>query len=71
MLPTHHPLTAKDLNPVGVAATILGFVGFTFCLWSLVWIGLDKGGRVKRPFKWIAVALVVSFAMMLWGLMKA
>ncbi|MFN4179604.1 MAG: hypothetical protein ACK4I8_04775 [Armatimonadota bacterium] len=71
MIPTHHPLTAKDLNPIGVAATILGFVGFTLCLWLLVWMGLDKEGRMKHPFKWIAVMLVFSFAVMLWGLVKA
>ncbi len=71
MLPTHQPLTVKDLNPIGVAATLLGFVGFTLCLWLLVWVGLSKEGRVQRPFGWLAVALVVSFAVMLWGLMKA
>lgn len=71
MLPTHHPLTAKDLNPVGVAATLLGFVGFTTCLWLLVWLGLSKEGQVQRPFKWLTVALVVSFTVMIWGLTKA
>jgi len=71
MLPTHQPLTVKDLNPIGVAATLLGFVGFTVCLWLLVWVGLDKEGKVQSTFKWLAVALVVSFAVMLWGLTKA
>lgn len=71
MLPTHQPLTVKDLNPIGVAATLLGFVGFTLCLWLLVWVGLSKEGRMQRPFGWLAVALVVSFAVMLWGLTKA
>ncbi len=71
MIPTHQPLTAKDLNFFGVAAALLGFVGFTVCLWLLVWVGLDKEGKVKRPFYWLAVALVVSFAVMVWGLTKA
>ncbi|MCX7642253.1 MAG: hypothetical protein N2116_00380 [Armatimonadetes bacterium] len=71
MLPTHHPLTVKDLNPIGVAATLLGFVGFTVCLWLLVWVGMDKEGKTQRPFRWLAIASVISFAVMLWGLTKA
>ncbi|MCS7185831.1 MAG: hypothetical protein N3B10_05970 [Armatimonadetes bacterium] len=71
MLPTHQPLTVKDLSPIGVAATLLGFLGFTVCLWLLVWLGLDKEGKRQRPFKWLAFALVVSFTVMLWGLTKA
>lgn len=71
MIPTHQPLTVKDLNFWGVIATLVGFVGFTLCLWLSVWVGLDREGRIRRPFKWIAIALVVSYAIMLWGLTKA
>jgi hypothetical protein len=71
MIPTHQPLTVKDLNQIGVAATLVGFVGFTLTLWLLVWLGMDKEGRLRRSFKWLAIALVASYAIMLWGLIKA
>ncbi|MFA0783607.1 hypothetical protein [Fervidibacter sacchari] len=71
MIPTHQPLTVKDLNQIGVAVTLVGFVGFTLTLWLLVWLGMDKEGRLRRSFKWLAIALVASYAIMLWGLTKA
>ncbi|MGQ9463233.1 MAG: hypothetical protein ACUVTP_09520 [Candidatus Fervidibacter sp.] len=71
MIPTHQPLTVKDLNLIGVAATFVGFTGFTTCLWLLVWLGLDRNGKLKPAFKWIAFALVISYTVMLWGLTKA
>jgi len=71
MIPTHQPLTVRDLNQVGVAATLIGFVGFTLSLCLLVWLGMDKDGGLRRSFKWIAIALVASYAIMLWGLTKA
>jgi hypothetical protein len=76
MIPTHQPLTVKDLNQIGVAATLIGFVGFTLTLWLLVWLGMDKEGHLRRSFKrrsfkWLAIALVASYAIMLWGLTKA
>jgi hypothetical protein len=71
MIPTHQPLTVKDLNPFGIAATLFGFVGFTLSLWLLVWLGMDKEGRMRRSFKWLAIGLMTSYAVMLWGLTKA
>ncbi len=71
MLPLHQPLTVKDLNPFGVAAALIGFVGFTLSLWLLVWMGLNREGRLRRPFFWLALVLVVSCSVMLWGLTKA
>jgi uncharacterized membrane protein YidH (DUF202 family) len=71
MIPTHQPLTVKDLNQIGVAVTLIGFAGFTLTLWLLVWLGMDKEGRLRRSFKWLAIALVASYAIMLWGLTKA
>ncbi len=71
MPPWHQPLTVKDLNPLGVLAALLGFVGFSVSLWLLVWKGLDGEGRWRRPFFWWAVALVLAFVVMLWGLTKA
>jgi hypothetical protein len=71
MIPTHQPLTVKDLNQIGVVSTLVGFVGFTLTLWLLVWLGMDKEGHLRRSFKWLAIALVASYAIMLWGLTKA
>jgi hypothetical protein len=71
MIPTHQPLTVKDLNQIGVVSTLVGFVGFTLTLWLLVWLGMDKEGHLRRSFNWLAIALVASYAIMLWGLTKA
>ncbi len=71
MLPTHQPLTVKDLDPIGVATTLVGFAGFTVCLWCLIWLGMDKDGRLRSSFFWLAVALIICYAVMLWGLTKA
>lgn len=71
MIPTHQPLTVKDLNLIGVTMTLLGFSGFIFCLWLLIWLGVDKEGRTCRLFKWLAVGTILGYAIMLWGLAKA
>ncbi len=71
MLPSHQPLTVKDLNQIGVIVTLVGFWGFTVSLWLIVWLGMDKKGRFKPLFKLLAPLLVVSCAAMLWGLTKA
>ncbi|MFA0733336.1 MAG: hypothetical protein LKKZDAJK_000498 [Candidatus Fervidibacter sp.] len=64
-------LTVSDLNAVGVTAALTGFVGFTLGLWMLVWSGFDSTGRVKpNLWGWLALS-VVSYLLMLWGLIKA
>ncbi|MCS7263731.1 MAG: hypothetical protein NZ805_02735 [Armatimonadetes bacterium] len=70
MLPNYQPLTVKDLNEIGVAATLVGFVGFAASLWLLVWLGMDEKGKLKPVFKWLAFLLVICYAAMLWGLTK-
>ncbi len=71
MIPTHQPLTVKDLAQIGVIVTLVGFLGFTICLWLLIWLGMDEKGQMRRPFKWLAIGLVFFCAVMLWGLAKA
>ncbi len=64
-------LTVSDLDPLGTTAALVGFVGFTLSLWALVWLGWDAKGHLRSRFGWWVVALVVSYLVMLWGLMKA
>lgn len=71
MLPTHQPLTVKDLNQIGVIATLIGFVGFTGSLCLLLWLGMDEDGRLRPSFKWLMLFLLICYAIMLWGLTKA
>lgn len=71
MLPTHRPLTNSDLQGIGVVVTLMGFVGFTLSSWLLLWSGLDRKGNARRTFWWWVAGVVISYALILWGLIKA
>ncbi|MFA0751431.1 MAG: hypothetical protein SLRJCFUN_001834 [Candidatus Fervidibacter sp.] len=71
MAPSSRVLTVSDLNAIGVAAALVGFVGFTAGLWAIVWLGFDREGRLKPTLWGWAVLSVVSYLLMLWGLTKA
>lgn len=64
-------LTVSDLNPWGITAALVGFCGFTLGLWTLVWLMWDAKGHLRSRWEWWVAALVVSYLVMLWGLMKA
>lgn len=64
-------LTASDLNAAGVAAALVGFLGFTIALWATVWHGMGADGQWRPVARWWLCMLLVSFLTLLWGLLKA
>lgn len=71
MLPMHQPLTVSDLNPVGVVAAMVGFIGFASSVWLMVWLGFNQQGKAQPAFWRWALLSIGSYALMLWGLAKA